>query len=565
MYEELEMIKKLIQKADVCIDCFYRQNYHQGGRYLQQFLADFMNGYDELIKISEKLQISEQAIQQTCEQFMQTQKQKDYIFMADLLEMQWIPWLYQLQEKVLKEQMQEEAAGISKQKEIYEKNIKALEKKNPVLLQKIKSENTGEETSQGSTLKLRYEVEATAIGSPTVIVTQKEERFYLHSTKNPYKEAALWAQEYYDEKSASYIIFGFALGYHVEALLEQSKKIHIKVLEWDSHMLNLAMHYRDLTDIWKEERVEILLEADIERLMRQIHFGTEHLLIHAPSLRKLHKCSYKELLEEYFMNMSTMKNQNILLDANFYANTSDLERIKNVDSLKEKFKNHAVILVAGGPSLDGMTEWLKDNQENYQILAVGTVVKKLLKAGIAPDYVIITDPQERTYEQIAQVDLKSIPLLYISTVYSGIPQNYAGDKYMILQEGYEPAEKLAKELGYQLYETGGSVATTALDVCIRLGSSKIICLGLDLAYTNHRTHASNTMDVMHVEQEKLKKVKAVSGEWVETAKNLDIYRHWIERRIRSVEDVAFINISEGAFIEGMENISLQEWKVFDAK
>ena len=83
----------------------------------------------------------------------------------------------------------------------------------------------------------------------------------------------------------------------------------------------------------------------------------------------------------------------------------------------------------------------------------------------------------------------SVPMLYLSTAYKGYAMNYQGKKYLICQNGYKKAEELAKQKGWHLYETGGSVTTTAFDVCIRLGCKSIAFIGLDLAYTGNLAHA----------------------------------------------------------------------------
>ena len=91
-----------------------------------------------------------------------------------------------------------------------------------------------------------------------------------------------------------------------------------------------------------------------------------------------------------------------------------------------------------------------------------------------------------------------------------------------------------------------------MDVAIRLAGNKIICFGLDLAYTGAKSHAEGTAAYHEVDVSEYRKVPSVTGDMVPTIKNLDSYRHWIERRIKD-EKVRFINISKGAYIAGMEN------------
>ena len=119
------------------------------------------------------------------------------------------------------------------------------------------------------------------------------------------------------------------------------------------------------------------------------------------------------------------------------------------------------------------------------------------------------------------------------------------------------AEDYAREHGFILVNTGGSVSTTALDVCICMGCRKVICLGLDLAYTGNRTHAEGTLSDGEVSKaQDLPMVKSVSGEMIPTSLNLSCYHKWIENRIADEYDIEFVNISNGAYIKGMKNVSI---------
>jgi hypothetical protein len=124
---------------------------------------------------------------------------------------------------------------------------------------------------------------------------------------------------------------------------------------------------------------------------------------------------------------------------------------------------------------------------------------------------------------------------------------------MAMQEGFKRTELMAKEKKLRLYETGGSVSTFALDFLIRFNCRRIVCMGLDLGFTDKRRHAGSQVNIdTNCE---LRKVQAVNGGYIYTSKNLDNYRKWIERRIDRMTDdeksVEIINASNGAYIRGM--------------
>ena len=133
--------------------------------------------------------------------------------------------------------------------------------------------------------------------------------------------------------------------------------------------------------------------------------------------------------------------------------------------------------------------------------------------------------------------------------------------YLILQKGYELAEQYGKQQGCHLYNTGGSVATTALDILLSMGCKEIVCMGMDMAYTDNKSHAEGTAFAreIKVEQKQLISVKGILGNILYAPKNLNIYRKWIENRVSDEKNVVLINVSDGAYINGMKNITTSEW------
>ena len=111
--------------------------------------------------------------------------------------------------------------------------------------------------------------------------------------------------------------------------------------------------------------------------------------------------------------------------------------------------------------------------------------------------------------------------------------------------------------GLCTYQTGGSVTTTALDIGISFGCEEILFMGMDMAYTGGASHAKGTNSYMKEQNnDRMISVKSVSGENVYTIRNLLIYRQWIENRIKDCENIRFVNVSDGAEVKGMENISV---------
>jgi hypothetical protein len=438
---------------------------------------------------------------------------------------------------------------------VYEKNLIALKKYHPEVLGKIirtPRANPGE-----------YEIIRTKSSYPTLRINDKGKQYYLHSKYDPIKEAEKFAEEKYEKGIHNYIVYGFGLSYHLQKLLEKDREIKLYVYEANKHIFKAAFENVDLQEILGNPKVKIVLEDERDKFARQLKEALEidnkKLVIHLPSLQAMPEgfLEIRYLLENYRLQENTVTRHISSLEDNFKNNIQKYG--KNVDVLFGQFKGIPIAIVSAGPSLDKNKSLLKEVKNKAVVMSVGTAAKPLLSAGVYPDIIIITDPQEIVYNQLEGLDI-DIPIIVLSTCNKKVLENYRGFSFLALQEGYEPAEQYARKNGNRLVRTGGSVATTALDVGIRFGCNPVIFVGQDLAYTNNKTHAEGTYFYQRVEDNKtLRPVEGISGDVVYTSKNLHTYLRWIENRIKEEGDVAFINATEGgAKIEGTATMSLRE-------
>lgn len=511
----------LIQTIDKVIVYLHRQEY----LYAMRGLNTVMDEIGRLIPVYEKWteRIPDQnVLLEILQNLVQAQEIKDYVLLADILQLRLLTFLTQIQESY------------------------ALDSGMEI------------ETPDG------YQVELTSTGSYTLAVYGKENRVYLHSNGDPFKEAAEIAAAWFDREHYEYVVYGLGLGYHVQALLDIDETITVTVLEPDENVIRFAKEYGAAAqECWKE-RVRIVSDTDFQYLTNLSGSlrKEQQFVVYYPSLCVLKNEYYKQQLEEYFISYSSAKTQETRLLGNFVKNRSNFQH--EVTELSNGFLGKTVYIIAAGPSLDQNMMELKNVKEGDIIISTGTVLKKLLEAGITPDYVIITDGGSFTYSQTAGLTQKNIPLLYLSTVYYKILREYPGAAYLICQEGFQKSEEYAASRHCPVYGTGGSVTTTALDVCIRMKCRRVVFVGLDLAYTNMQNHASGTADVRSKAEGNMV-VKDIYGHDIPTAKNLNLYRKWIEQRIQKADaaEMEFIDATQGgAWIKGTTIRELHE-VIFD--
>ncbi|ROR31530.1 uncharacterized protein DUF115 [Mobilisporobacter senegalensis] len=544
---------KLLGYTDKTITYLRLQNFYQALIYstksIETILEVIENILNNEIYFNDGINIVDAVnINQMLGDLLEAQENRDYILLADLYEMQLNPFVLSLQEMIISKET------FTLDQSLYKKNIELILKKDFQLGEKLKKLD-----SPLTLLEEGYSVEYTSCGLMTLALFDNGKKYYLHSNGQILHEAGMLAREWFSNNISRYTVYGLGLGHHIIELMELDDSINITVYESDINVILLACAFVDLRQMISSDRVNLIYDPSFEKLSTCIKDldAENRYIIHYPSLRNIKNINIREQLEDYFISYSSVNNQLHKLNNNFKKNIKIYDGY--IESLKEMFKGKDLYIIAAGPSLDKNYKELKNLGKDVIILATGTVLKKLLSVGITPHYVIIIDANDGVYTQIKDINTKNIPLLYLSTVYYKIPEDYLGEKYLICQEGYKKAEEFASEHNYHLYQTGGSVSTTALDLGIQFECKRIIFLGLDLAYTNNQDHASGTASFNTVESNDLRQVEDIYGNMVGTSKNLDIYRKWIERRIKEVKNIEFIDATEGgAKIKGMKIKKLSE-------
>lgn len=537
LVEDIKQFIKLLECANSMIYSFRRQYFFTGWNYQKRMIGLLQNNLNVMVTYA-----GEEIIKQLdVAMFLEASEQGDEILIADLVEGKIIPVVENLVQTL-------EAEIRPENFDYYNNNIEAL-KRNGMgeLVDIIKKA----EPIKGNS----YSVEYTSVGYMTIRVDDANGSYYLNGNNNPMKDAYSYVAGNIEDEYYRYTLLGAGLFFEAKAIVECRPDVELDVIEEDAYLLKLAMSYADIEDLIDTGSITIKQEL-YKDYVSDANLDDRKILVRKPSIKHMTDPDAREVISRYFMNIMSREEQRYFLERNYRNNVSSGDNIKSVDECRGLFERRRVYLVAGGPSLDLIVDELHNRPPNSSIMCVGTSAAKLMNQGIVPDMVIITDASDNMFRQIHDVlDVKKTKLLYLSTANDKAVRGFKGNKYLICQHGMPKAEKFADEHGYSLFETGGSVATAALDICLRFQCSEIVCMGLDLAYTNNKTHASDTLGERGLfdESQIYYDVKGVRGDSIKTSENLHAYHVWIEQRIENEQNVKMINISNGAFIHGMEN------------
>jgi len=184
-------------------------------------------------------------------------------------------------------------------------------------------------------------------------------------------------------------------------------------------------------------------------------------------------------------------------------NKENMFKSWNMRGLYDKFKNVPVIVLGGGPSLEGFLEEFKNNKNlaNALIICADAVLHRLLTAGVKPHLVVRC---ERKLTNIFKGITKEMTKGVHYCAYPWTPPEFfdlfEDSFYLFRQNGV----CLFSEMSHVNCDGGVSSGNAALELAINLGAKDIIMSGIDLCFIDGKTHVDGTQVEFNVEHSKAK-------------------------------------------------------------
>lgn len=378
------------------------------------------------------------------------------------------------------------------------------------------------------------------------------------------------------------ITFGLGLGYLLDEVFN-SYSSRIYVYEPDLNLLHFVLSNVDISEHLSSGRV--YLTNDLDELMSKLAEG----FITKDKVEIVYLQNYaiarnKELLMLTQKVFDTCKSK--MVDINTitkfskrwlqntisniaYANHS---QVFLASELENKFVAQTALIVAAGPSLNDNIAKIQANRGKFVIFAVNKVVEHLINNGIIPDFVVCLDAtnMEKTLGNVALrltdtnciMDVRADKAL-CSKPFKKVFYSFSDTDFFI--------KKISKyNENIKFYECGGSASTFALTLAVKMGFSKIVFAGLDLAFKDNLIYSyGETMNRVSQEEiivDKTKKhlvqVKSVNGGMVYTREDYQAFIHHFEELIKNLNYSEIYNLSSfGAYIKGVKTISFEELNI----
>jgi tetratricopeptide (TPR) repeat protein len=199
---------------------------------------------------------------------------------------------------------------------------------------------------------------------------------------------------------------------------------------------------------------------------------------------------------------------------------------------------------------------------------VDTVLPALCEHGVLPDFVTSIDPQELTYEKLADVVplARDVSLISVPAVTPRVPKTFPAPGIFWLFSARSMEAWLNTLAGGKSLTAGaGTVAHANILSAVILKCSPIVLVGQDLAYPTTRSHAKHTVLTEHREMktaqlsdENAMWVEGVNGGKVRTNRAFFSDKEYFERIVAENPN-HYINATEGgAHIRGTEIMTLED-------
>jgi hypothetical protein len=461
--------------------------------------------------------------------------------------------------------------------DIYQRNLNALEKHHPELIEMIETVSVDED---------RVRVVKSESGNPRIIFRKDSgEEVNIHSADDPV-ECANQAIDLLGkiEKEGIVVLFGFGLGYFAEEVLEKFEKGHILLMyEATPEVFKLALQVKDFSELLGSEKVKIILGEDADNF--SVIHSHHHLIIngkfwvvkHEPSV-KLNSGAYDNFFtrlneEKSLSNLSVATNvrRGVEFMNACLLNLHSVIKKPGVKIMKDIYAGCTAIVVSAGPSLDKNIHLLKKAKGKAVIIATGGALPTLLACEIVPDIVVEIDPVTENIEDKFQEcpELKNVPFICLAAYTPELVNIYPGPLFINGVGGNLAYQWLAnywEDKGI-IECFGGSVAHLAFATAEHVGADVIALIGQDLSYKGDRLHTVGYSDDLdrrlEVGAEKKQEnilggipVRDIFGEEVLSIVQFMTFKTSFENRIK-VSKKVIINATEaGLPINGARNMRL---------
>lgn len=432
---------------------------------------------------------------------------------------------------------------------------------------------------------IELEAMETKTGLPNIRVTHSKGKMTLHSNYDVIKECEKLYQKMEFDSKKLIIVFGIGMAYHIDFLTEQNPHTEILVVEPSYKILEQTIRMRDLSHLFKNSRLRLLISHSPEELgnfisqLYNVHAHSGLQFFNLPSYEKIFMAEWETIKQTFRKNFSkfTVNTLTIMEAGNEYTencmrNAGLMNKFPWAYRLFGQFRNIPAIVVSAGPSLHKHIEQLKNLDEQAVIIAVDTAYSILMNWGISAHFVCSADPTSGNYIHLQNAMVKDSYMIIEPMTYHKIARLPDVRAFMTSFNGYYSSyfAEYAKDRSNLV--SWGSIASTCFDLARKLECNPITFVGQDFAYSDFLYHCPGTRfdekyvenikrnpsmylydsyaswHIRRIDPLKVELAEDLNGEPVFTSKNMTLYAQWFEEQFLSTQQTV-INASERGILK----------------
>ena len=474
---------------------------------------------------------------------------------------------------------------------IWNKNIELFEKRFPSLYEYFA-------LGQGDKDELppRFQSPMEVLPAKSGVLTARENGKLLHSSYNPLREAQGACAEAKKQGSSinAACFFSIGLGYAAVSWARENPTDTLIIVEPDASYFFTAMSHTDFSDLFAVPNLMLAIQTGTDIVVNLIEKsgGFSHTAIienqnqsaHAREYFSALHASIKRAKSKDKINTFTLEKFSRLWMKNACRNIWNMALLDGVNRYEDKAGSLPFVILAAGPTLSHALKHLAALKSRSILVAVDTALRACLRAGVEPDFIVLSDPQFYAYQHIQGLSSKSSILITELSAYPSVFRFPCKEK-ILMSPFFSLGKYFEKSVGEKgELSSGGSVSTTAWDFARLAGARKIYFAGLDLGFPKLQTHikGSTFEERMHTSSNRLAPaeksgVSSLFGANMEMGRDYDgnailtdnrmkMFSWWFENKALEYGQIESFSFSpQSLMIPGFKTATINEFLRQDEK
>ena len=331
----------------------------------------------------------------------------------------------------------------------------------------------------------------------------------VDSRYDPVKESLRLSQEI-DEKTNFVIVLGIASGILIKTILEKRANIFILALEAEQKDIDFLLRLQTVKELSLNKRICFCTTKELFQKITQLYipaFYNNLKVIEQRGWTAEHNSLLPQINQEIqkavgivSADFSVQSHFGKLWQHNIITNISVIEKTKELNYQSLPIKSKKALVLAAGPTIDKTINQIKNNLNEYFIIATDTAFSILLSYNIIPQLVISLDGQNIStshFIHTQQFDFSNTIFLFDLCANASAVKKIINEKHHVsfFVSGHPLSDYIKQRFKLKipkLYSGAGTVTIAALDFAIKCGFTKIIVAGADFGYSNGKPYAKGT-------------------------------------------------------------------------